>query len=126
MRAFVTVTLMAFLIGACSKPPTPPSEQQVRGQSAEQKQMHGLDEMNRSIALKRAIHSSGYSCKRIERSGYVEEHGNLSMWTAHCSDKRDWAIFIGPDASVQVRPCADMAEFKLPACVIRPAKAPAA
>jgi len=84
--------------------------------------MHKLNEMDRAITLKRAIYASGYSCKRIVRSGYVQEYGNLSMWAANCADKRSWAIFIGPDASVQVRDCTDMARYKLPACVIREEK----
>ena len=43
------------------------------------------------------------------------------MWTAACADKREWAIFVGPDGSAQVRPCRDVAQLKLPACVIRKA-----
>ena len=40
------------------------------------------------------------------------------MWTAVCDDGMKWAIYVGPDGSAQVRPCADQARFKLPACVI--------
>ena len=76
--------------------------------------------MNRAIALKRAIYASGFTCKRIVKSGYVQEYKNLSMWTASCADDREWGIFAGPDGSAQVRPCQDLAELGLPACVIRP------
>ena len=31
------------------------------------------------------------------------------MWTARCADGRDWAIFVGPDGSAQVRDCKDLA-----------------
>jgi hypothetical protein len=41
------------------------------------------------------------------------------MWTATCDDKRQWAIFAGPDGSAQVRPCRDLAELGLPQCVIK-------
>jgi hypothetical protein len=88
--------------------------------SPEQDQLHKLDELNRAIALKRALYASGYRCSRIERSGYVTQVKNLDMWAAHCSDGRDWAIFTGPDASVQVRDCEDVARFGLPACDIKP------
>jgi hypothetical protein len=49
------------------------------------------------------------------------------MWMARCADKRDWAIFVGPDGSAQVRPCRDLAQLGLPACVMKtkPAKQPA-
>ena len=79
--------------------------------------------MARNIGLKRAILDSGARCKRVTESGFVTEHDNLSMWSAICNDKRQWAIFVGPDGSAQVRPCRDLAELGLPACVIRPGPA---
>ncbi|HEU4704679.1 MAG TPA: hypothetical protein VFS45_03075, partial [Sphingomicrobium sp.] len=90
--------------------------------SEAQDQLHQLDDLNRAIALKRAIYASGFRCKRVVRSGYVQEYQNLSMWAAACDDKKEWAIFAGPDGSAQVRPCRDLAELGLPACVIRPSK----
>jgi len=120
MRHQTMLALAAGLaLGACddAQPTKPAQPIVVRSQA--QDELHKLDDLNRAIALKRAIYASGQSCKRVERSGYVQEHQNLSMWTAHCDDGRDWAIFAGPDGSAQVRPCADMAKFKLPACVIR-------
>ncbi len=122
MRFPLSIIALALVTSACGQSSEPAAKPQIKVQSAEQKQLHKLDEMNRAITLKRAIYASGFTCKRIERSGYVQEHGNLSMWTAHCAGKRDWAIFVGPDASVQVRPCKDLTELKLPACVIREEK----
>lgn len=114
------LTAAALIVAGCDQsPPTQPKQPiVVRGEA--QNQLHQFDEMDRAIALKRAIYASGYACKRIARSGYVQEHENLSMWAAVCDDKREWAIFIGPDDSAQVRPCKDLAELGLPACVIRP------
>jgi len=86
--------------------------------SDEQNALHGLTDQNRDIALKRAILGSGLRCKRVTRSGYVTEFNRLSMWSAVCDDGRQWGIFAGPDGSAQVRPCSDMARFKLPACTI--------
>ena len=86
--------------------------------SEEQNALHQLDEMNRNIALKRAILASGLRCRRVERSGYVTEYKKLSMWSADCDDKRSWGIFVGPDGSAQVRPCTDNARFQLPECKI--------
>lgn len=78
-------------------------------------QLKTLDEANRGLALRRAIQDSGASCKKVDRSGYQEDYKNLSMWVVRCPDK-DWALFIAPDGGVQVRPCADAEQLKLPAC----------
>ena len=92
--------------------------QEIAVRSAEQNRLHQLDDMNRDIALKRAIIASGLRCKRVVRSGYVAEFNKLSMWQADCDDNRSWGIFVGPDGSAQVRPCTDNAKFKLPECRI--------
>ena len=88
--------------------------------------LHKLSPMNRAIGLKRAIFASGNRCKRVTESGYVQEHNNLSMWMASCDDTGDWAIFVGPDGSAQVRPCKDNEQLGLPACVISKKDEPAA
>jgi hypothetical protein len=109
----------ALAAAACDQSPPTQPRQPIVVRSEAQDQLHQLDDMNRAIALKRAIYASGFACKRIDRSGYVQEHENLSMWTAACDDKREWAIFVGPDGSAQVRPCKDVVQLGLPACVIR-------
>ena len=122
MRAKSILALASpLLLLACdgSQPTEPRQPIVVRSQA--QDQLHQLDAMGRDIALKRAIHASGFRCKRVTGSGYVQEHGNLSMWTASCDDGRKWAIFAGPDGSAQVRDCEHMERFDLPACVIKPA-----
>ena len=119
MRALFLALPAAALLAACDdSQPTKPSRPIVVRSEA-QDRLHQLDDMNRDIALKRAILDSGMRCKRVTRSGYVQEHGNLSMWAANCDETTDWAVFIGPDGSAQVRHCQDLAEFGLPACVIR-------
>ena len=127
MRASLTMSAAALLLTACGQSTPAEPRNEVRVRSAEQEQLHKLDDLNRAIALKRAIRQSGLRCLRIDRSGYVGEYKNLSMWMATCSDKRDWAIFVGPDASVQVRLCKDVARYGLPACEMRePKQAPTA
>ena len=126
MKAASMLAAAALLAGCDQSPPDKP-RQPIVVRSDAQNQLHQLDDLNRAIGLKRAIHQSGYSCKRVASSGYVQEHENLSMWMARCADKRDWAIFVGPDGSAQVRPCRDLAQLGLPACVMKasPAKPPA-
>ena len=117
-----------FAIGACltaagcdNSPPTKP-QQPIVVRSEAQDQLHQLDDLNRAIALKRALYDSGYTCRRVDRSGFVTAYKNLDMWTAHCADGRQWAIFAGPDGSVQVRDCKDVEKFGMPACAIKPAE----
>jgi hypothetical protein len=121
MRVRYLLACAAALLAACDQQPTQPSRPIVVRSEA-QDQLHQLDDMNRAIALKRAIYASGFTCKRVSSSGYVQEHENLSMWTASCEDGRQWAIFAGPDGSAQVRPCKDLAELRLPQCVIKETK----
>lgn len=119
MRLIVT-SLLFMGLAACGD--QQPQQQQGNGQiavrSPEQDRLHQLDTLGRDIGLKRAIQDSGMNCRRVIRSGYVQEYQTLSMWTAECSGNINWAIFVGPDGSAQVRPCADMAKFNLPECRI--------
>ena len=114
----VALSFPALLVACDGSQPTQP-RQPIVVRSEAQDQLHQLDDMNRAIALKRAIYASGFTCKRVAKSGYVQEYKNLSMWTASCDDRRQWAIFAGPDGSAQVRPCQDLAELGLPQCVIK-------
>jgi len=109
----------AALLTACDQSPPAKPRQPIAVRSEAQDQLHKLDDLNRAIGLKRAIYQSGYTCKRVASSGYVQEYKNLSMWMAKCADKRDWAIFVGPDGTAQVRPCRDLAQLGLPACVMK-------
>ena len=118
MNARSLAILGILAVTACDQPPTQP-RQPIVVRSEAQDQLHTYDDLTRAIALKRAIYASGSVCRRVESSGYVQEYRNLSMWTAKCDNGRDWAIFIGPDGSAQVRLCRDLAELGLPACVVR-------
>lgn len=92
--------------------------QSIRVHTQAQEQLHTASALNRAIAFKNAIYDSGYECKRITRTGYVGAYKNLDEWMASCADGRDWAVFIGPDGSAQVRDCKDVASVGLPACNI--------
>jgi hypothetical protein len=79
-------------------------------------QLQGLSPLYRYLGLRRAIMDSGQRCKKVDTGQYQQDHKNLAMWVAHCTDTGDWAIFIAPNDDVQVRRCADTATLKLPAC----------
>jgi hypothetical protein len=71
---------------------------------------------DRQGALRRSITDSDEKCGRLSNSVYRGPYGNLGFWVAHCQPGGDFAIFTGPDGSVQVRQCADMKGLKLPEC----------
>ena len=120
MRAWTLIAVTGLLAGCggSGEQQTATKDPQITVRSPEQDQLHQLDEMGRNIGLKRAIVASGLRCKRVTKSGYVTEYNKLSMWTASCDDKRDWAIFVGADGSAQIRPCNEMKQFSLPECRI--------
>ena len=125
MRQLTPYLMLLLPLAGCdqgSAPPAPRKEIIVRSEG--QNRMHQLNDLNRAIALKRALHDSGADCRLVTKSGYVGEYENASQWTATCEDRfkrsRDWALFISADESVQVRLCADVVKAGLPACVIKP------
>ena len=119
MSAILIIAVPACIAAsACdnAQPTKPANPIVVRSEA--QDQLHQLDQINLAIAMRRAINDSGTRCRRVTDAGYVQEHGNLSMWTASCDDGRSWGVFAGPDGSAQVRPCQDLVALKLPACKI--------
>ena len=107
---------MTMIVGACDKPAPPPPKPEFKVRSAEQKALFDATEINRAIGLKRAIYASGSTCPRVDATRFAGRYKNMDMWAARCSDKRDWALFIGADNSVQVRLCKDTEAVGLPAC----------
>lgn len=79
-----------------------------------------LGELQRYSVLRRAILDSGQSCKRVKGAVFDGPYGNLMRWTAWCEPTGDYSVYIGTDSSVQVRPCGDAAQLKLPVCTARP------
>lgn len=121
MKTKIALSTVALTLLAGCGGGTPKSEQAPTGTTSIKPaspfvdRLRTLDEFDRGLALRRAIQDSGASCKKVDRSGYQEDYKNLSMWVVRCPDK-DWALFIAPDGAVQVRPCADAEQLKLPAC----------
>lgn len=120
MRKRVTAGIVLLGLAACgSEGSTPPAKTKtITGTTQYIDKLKALSEMNRGLALRRAIQDSGNACKRVETSGFQQDYENLSMWTVRCSDTKDWALFIAPNADVQVRKCAEMQQLKLPECRI--------
>lgn len=115
---------LALLISACGDSgDTQQKTKTIQVRSAEQNALHKLSPDMLKIGLRRALYDSGRTCQTVTDAGYVQEYGNLSMWTASCNSGRSYAIFVGPDGSAQVRDCQEMETLRLPACKIaKPAR----
>lgn len=131
MRKVMAVGSTIVLVAGCG-PSTSPAPQQQRPAKAitvqgdEQRALAAASEMDRAIALKRAIYDSGSVCTRVTGTGRLADYKSLQMWQANCDDGTSFAIFIAANGGVQVRPCADLHDLKLPECTLpatKPTKA---
>jgi hypothetical protein len=118
MRAKIAATMAVLLVAGCdnnqSQQAQPERHILVRG--PEQERLHKLNDLNRAIALKRAIYDSGYTCGRVTQSEFIGMYQNLDEWKVSCADGRNWAVFTAPDGSAQVRDCKDVKGLGLPEC----------
>jgi len=112
------ILVAATALSACDKGGEERNTRSIRviGTSDFEARLKSLSDLDRGLGLRRAIMDSGARCKSVDASGYQQAHGNMSMWTVRCSDRGEFALFIAPNADVQVRRCADAAQLKLPAC----------
>ena len=125
--ATCTGLALALLVSACGDSgDTQDKTKSISVRSPEQDALHKLSPEMLKIGLRRALYDSGRTCQTVTDAGYVQEYGNLSMWTASCKSGRSYAIFVGPDGSAQVRDCGEMERLRLPACKIGQAPKPAA
>jgi hypothetical protein len=79
-------------------------------------QLKKLSPLQQRATMRRAVLDNGQYCKRIGPVAYQGPFKNLEMWTVQCDRGAAYAVFIGLDATVQVRPCGDLKQLKLPAC----------
>ena len=121
MRLALVMVATAFL-AACDGGGTtePPLQNDIMVRSAAQQKLFDLNSLDRAIALKRAIADQGLRCSQIVSTGFVTRFKDMDMWTATCSDDRQWALFVGANDSVQVRLCDDNEKIGLPACTGQP------
>ena len=65
-------------LSACDDSPATQPSQPIVVRSEGQDRLHQLDDLNRAIALKRAIYEGGSDCRRVTQSGYVGVYENSS------------------------------------------------
>lgn len=85
-----------------------------------QQRLLKLDPARRAAAIRSAIVDYGERCGRIEPPVARGRWKNAEMWAARCQPGGEYAVYIGPDGSAQVRPCADQVKLGLPACNLPP------
>lgn len=112
---FAIALLAGFAAAGATAAPPPP-------QLSYNQRLQQLDAPRRAAALRAAIAESGQRCGRIDPPLYRGPYKNLFLWAARCTPGGDYALYVGPDGSVQVRTCAESARLKLPACALPPAK----
>lgn len=126
MKAILPLVACASLaLTACEDGAPEQNVTRVKAQNPFSDQLKGMSELYRYLGLRRAIMDSGQRCKRVEAGAYQQDYKSMAMWTAHCTDSGDWAIFIAPTGDVQARRCAESAQLKLPECRV-PAGKPGA
>jgi hypothetical protein len=111
------------LLAACgqgSEQAAPPLQNDIMVRSDAQQRLFDLNDLDRAIALKRAIADQGLRCAQIVSTGYVTRFRDMDMWAATCSDDRTWSLFIAANDSVQVRLCEDNEKVGLPPCKVQP------
>jgi hypothetical protein len=85
-------------------------------------QLKKLSPLQQRATMRRAVLDEGKYCKRIGPVAYQGPYKNLEMWNVQCDRGAAYGVFIGLDGTVQVRPCEDLAQLKLPTCRIPKAK----
>jgi hypothetical protein len=122
MPRHVLFMMTAALLASCGQGenPAPPVQNEIMVRSPAQQQLFKLNDLDRAIALKRAIADQGLRCARVVSTGYVTRYKDMDVWTATCDDERVWSLFVAANDSVQVRLCDDNEKIGLPACNVKP------
>ncbi|HEY5721150.1 MAG TPA: hypothetical protein VIT45_02415 [Allosphingosinicella sp.] len=116
MRTAHTLLVAALALAACEDGAPEQNIISVRAANPTSDNIKTLQPRYRHLSLWRGIRYNRGACKKVDRGHYQQEYKNMAMWTAHCIDSGDWAVFIAPDASVQAAKCSDAESLRLPAC----------
>lgn len=103
-------------LAGCEDGSPPQNVQHIKVANPHSDRLKALSASNQRLGVMRAIRDSGRRCRRVEATEYQQEYRGLEMWVAMCDDGRHWAIFIAPNADIQVRDCAQQRQLNLPQC----------
>lgn len=116
MRIWATMATAAVLLAACEDGAPERNVTKVVAANPHSDQLKALSEPTRLLGLYRALRDTGQRCKRVDRGEYQQQYKTMAMWTAHCTDTGDFALYIAPSGDVQASPCGDAVELGLPVC----------
>ena len=116
MKGWATGAACLLLLTGCEDGAPERDVTQVVAANPMSDQLKALSEPTRYLGLYRAIRDNGQRCKRVDRGAYQQQYKTMAMWTAHCTDTGDHALYIAPNGDVQVSPCKDARELGLPEC----------
>ena len=125
MRKTVSSALgLLLLLTGCQNGTPEQNVASIKATNTYSDQLAAMTPLYRNLGLWRAIRDAPQRCKRVDSGAFQQEYRNMAMWSAHCTDTGQWAIFIAPNGDVQVRSCADAATLRLPACRSLPPPVP--
>ena len=116
MNKLAACAALVLLVAGCDDGAPTDNTTAIRVANPHSDQLKSLSPLNQRIGLMRAIRDSGRRCRRVDALGHQQHYEGMEMWVALCDDGRHWAIFIAPNADVQVRDCAEHARLGLPVC----------
>jgi len=121
MKVRVIVGAIGLLVAGCEDGAPERNVTQVVAANPHSDRLKAMSEPMRHLGLYRALRDNGQRCKRVDRAAYRQQYKTMAMWTAHCTDSGDWAVYIAPNGDVQVSPCRHAAQLGLPECGASPA-----
>jgi hypothetical protein len=116
MRAWATMAACMVILAGCEDGSPERNVTHVDAANPPSDQLKALSEPTRFLGLYRALRDNGQRCKRVDRGQYQQQYKSMAMWTAHCTDTGDFALYIAPNGDVQVSACKDAKELGLPIC----------
>ena len=116
MKAWATTAMCLALLAGCEDGAPEQDVTKVVAANPHSDQLKALSEPTRYLGLYRALRDNGQRCKRVDRGQYQQQYKTMAMWTAHCTDTGDYALYIAPNGDVQVSACKDARELGLPEC----------
>ena len=117
MRASISLAAFATLLAGCDDGAPERNVTHVVAANPHSDQLKALSEPTRFLGLYRALRDNGQRCKRVDRGQYQQQYKSMAMWTAHCTDTGDYALYIAPNGDVQVSACKAALELGLPECL---------
>ena len=120
MRAWTSFGAIFVLLAGCEDGSPERDVTHVEAANPHSDRLKAMSEPMRNLGLYRALRDNRQRCKRVDRVAYRQQYKTMAMWTAHCTDSGDWAVYIAPNGDVQASACRHARELGLPECASPP------